>query len=470
MGPTESSDRRQSASERYSIAIITLEEEMFREMRRALAPSFRATLASTESQIKTLIDDPDIHGIVLDLESIGEEPADGIEVLQEMRRLRDDLIMVAITESSSSELPLLASQAGADHFFGKPVDCEQLRTLLLQTAEKRALQFEGQWLLDQVENKAAFCGLIGGSEAMRKVYQAVEAVANSNASVVIRGESGVGKELVARAIVETGERRDQPYVCLNCSALPETLMESELFGYERGAFTGAEAAKPGMIELAHRGTLFLDEITTLDHGLQSKLLRVLQERSVQRLGGRAAKKIDFRLITATNDDLEDMVRKGRFREDLYYRINVVPIMVPPLREREGDIALLVEHFVRLYCTANKKPAKQVQPDAMEILEQYSWPGNVRELENVVQRMVLMSDGAGITAHHLPQQLLVSSAASQEAILIPEEGVDFDAEMERIEIAYLNAALRRTNGKKSAAASLLRIDSQRMKYLCRKLNL
>lgn len=439
-------------------------------MRRALAPSFRATLASTESQIKTLIDDPDIHGIVLDLESIGEEPADGIEVLQEMRRLRDDLIMVAITDSSSSELPLLASQAGADHFFGKPVDCEQLRTLLLQTAEKRALQFEGQWLLDQVENKAAFCGLIGGSETMRKVYQAVEAVANSNASVVIRGESGVGKELVARAIVETGERRDQPYVCLNCSALPETLMESELFGYERGAFTGAEAAKPGMIELAHRGTLFLDEITTLDHGLQSKLLRVLQERSVQRLGGRTAKKIDFRLITATNDDLEDMVRKGRFREDLYYRINVVPIMVPPLREREGDIALLVEHFVRLYCTANKKPAKQVQPDAMEILEQYSWPGNVRELENVVQRMVLMSDGAGITAHHLPQQLLVSSAASQEAILIPEEGVDFDAEMERIEIAYLNAALRRTNGKKSAAASLLRIDSQRMKYLCRKLNL
>jgi two-component system response regulator PilR (NtrC family) len=407
---------------------------------------------------------------VLDLESIGEEPADGIEVLQEMRRLRGDLIMVAITDSSSSELPLLASQAGADHFFGKPVDCEQLRTLLLQTAEKRALQFEGQWLLDQVENKAAFCGLIGGSETMRKVYQAVEAVANSNASVVIRGESGVGKELVARAIVETGERRDQPYVCLNCSALPETLMESELFGYERGAFTGAETAKPGMIELAHRGTLFLDEITTLDHGLQSKLLRVLQERSVQRLGGRTAKKIDFRLITATNDDLEDMVRKGRFREDLYYRINVVPIMVPPLREREGDVALLVEHFVRLYCTANKKPAKQVQPDAMEILEQYSWPGNVRELENVVQRMVLMSDGLGITAHHLPQQLLVSSAASQEAILIPEEGVDFDAEMERIEIAYLNAALRRTNGKKSAAASLLRIDSQRMKYLCRKLNL
>lgn len=470
MGPQGSSERPQTATERYSIAIITLEEPMFREMRRALSPSFRTTMASTEPQIKTLIDDPDIHGIVLDLECIGEGAADGVEVLQEMRRLRDDLVMVAITESTSSELPLMASQAGADHFFLKPVDGSQLRTLLLQTLEKRALQFEGQWLLTQVESKAAFCGLIGGSEAMRKVYQAVEAVADSNASVVIRGESGVGKELVARAIVETGGRRDKPYVCLNCSALPETLMESELFGYERGAFTGAETAKPGMIELAHTGTLFLDEITTLDHGLQSKLLRVLQERSVQRLGGRSAKKIDFRLITATNDDLEDMVKKGRFREDLYYRINVVPIAVPPLREREGDVALLVEHFLRLYCTANQKPAKQVQPEVMEILENYAWPGNVRELENVVQRLVLMGDGSTITAHHLPQQLVYSTAVSQEAILIPEDGVDFDAEMERIEIAYLNAALRRTGGKKTAAAALLRIDSQRMKYLCRKLKI
>ena len=199
------SDR--SLAERYSVAIVTLDEEMFREMRRALAPNFRATMASTESQIKTLIDDPDIHAIVLDLESIGDGAADGIEVLQEMRRLRDDLIMVAITASTGSELPLKASQAGADHFFLKPVDGEQLRAVLLQTMENRALQSEGQWLLDQVENRSAFCGLIGGSEAMRKVYQAIEAVADSNASVVIRGESGVGKEFVARAIVQCGERR-----------------------------------------------------------------------------------------------------------------------------------------------------------------------------------------------------------------------------------------------------------------------
>jgi len=464
------SDNHLPVSDRHSIAIITLAEDMFREMRRELSPAFRVKLASDEEQIKGLIDDLDVHGIVLDLESIGDGPADAIDVLVEIRRLREDLILVAITESTSSELPLQATQAGADHFFLKPVDGEQLRVLLLQTIEKRALQFEGQWLLQQVENRSAFAGLIGGSEAMRKVYRAIEAVAGSNANVVIRGESGVGKELVAHAIVQTGERRDQPYICLNCSALPESLIESELFGYEKGAFTGADTAKPGMIEAAHAGTLFLDEITTLHHGLQSKLLRVLQDRMVQRLGGRTAKKIDFRLITATNDDLEAMVRMGRFREDLYYRINVVPISVPRLRDRQGDIPLLVEHFLRLYCTSNKKPVKQLQPELMEILEAYSWPGNVRELENVVQRLVIMSDGQVVAAHHLPQQLLTSSAASQEAILIPEGGVDFDAEMQKIEIAYLNAALRRTNGKKTAAAQLLRIDPQRMKYLCRKLKL
>ena len=408
--------------------------------------------------------------MVLDLDSIDQGAADGIEVLQEIRKLREDLVLVAITESNSSDLQLQASQAGADEFFLAPVDFSHLRSVLLGTIEKRALQFEGRWLLQQVESKSAFCGIIGGSEAIRKVYKAIEAVADSNANVVIRGESGVGKELVAQAIVQTGERHDRPFICLNCSALPETLIESELFGYEKGAFTGADSAKPGMIELAHSGTLFLDEITTLNQGLQSKLLRALQERSVQRLGGRHARKIDFRLITATNENLEDLVQKGRFREDLYYRINVIPILVPPLREREGDIPLLVEHFLRLYCAANKKPAKQVQPEMMEIFESYSWPGNVRELENVIQRLVIMSDGPVIAAHHLPQQLLSSSVASQEAILIPEEGVDFDAEMDKIEIAYLNAALRRSGGRKSAAAILLHIDPQRMKYLCRKLKI
>jgi len=188
---------------------------------------------------------------------------------------------------------------------------------------------------------------------------------------------------------------------------------------------------------------------------------------VQRVGGRVAKKIDFRLVAATNDNLEELVRQGRFREDLYYRINVVPIFIPPLRDRQGDLPLLIDHFLRIYCAANNKPLKQLEPDALEIMEDYSWPGNVRELENVVQRLVVMNDSRVIRASHLPQQVLYSSNASQEAILIPEEGVDFDAEMERIELAYLTAALRRTKGRKNAAAALLHIDPQRMKYLCRK---
>jgi transcriptional regulator with PAS, ATPase and Fis domain len=256
-------------------------------------------------------------------------------------------------------------------------------------------------------------------------------------------------------------------VSVNCAALPETLIESELFGHEKGSFTGAYGARPGQIELAHGGTLFLDEIGTLGLPLQSKLLRVLEQHTVQRIGSNVPKKIDFRLITATNEDLEEAVRAGRFREDLYYRINVVPIFLPPLREREGDIALLVDHFMRLYCHANRLPLKEVDADVLEMLEDYPWPGNVRELENLVQRLVLMVPGDVITAKHLPRQILYTSTTQQESLLIPEEGIRFDEEMDRIEVAYLQAALRRTEGKKVAAAALLHINPQKMKYLCRK---
>src|ERR1700674_897378 len=463
-------DKSDTNRELYSIAMVTVDESAFPEMRRALSGSFKTTLASTEEHIKAVVEDLQLRGILFDLDSIGEGARDGVDVLKEIRAIREDMVLVAMTGSQDRSIPLRASQAGADEFFLAPVNYSQLEIVCSRAIEKRALEMEGRRLLAQVESKSAFCSLIGGSAAMQKVYQAIQAVASSNTSVVVRGESGTGKELIAQAIVQSGERRDKPFVCLNCSALPETLIESELFGYEKGAFTGADMARPGLIETAHTGTLFLDEITTLNPNLQSKLLRVLQERSVQRLGGRSTKKIDFRLICATNEDLEDLVRKGRFREDLYYRINVVPILIPPLRERHGDLALLVDHFLRVYCASARKPVKRVQPDVMEIMEDYAWPGNVRELENIVQRLVVMNDSETITAEQLPQMLLYSSTASHEAILIPEEGVDFDAEMQRIEVAYLNAALRRTGGKKTAAAALLRMDLQRMKYLCRKLDL
>lgn len=453
--------------ERYALALITDDSDLFPELRKQLASEFRMSLASSAQEIKSALEQSDLQAVLFDLDCVGTGPADGLEVLAEIRRIDGDVVLAAFTRANQRGIPLRASQAGADEFFQFPIQPGELRLVLARSIEKRQLELEGRRLLQQVESKSAFYGIVGGSPAIQKVYQAIEAVASTGASVVLRGESGTGKELVARAIVECGDRADRPFICLNCSALPETLMESELFGYEKGAFTGADAAKPGMIELAHGGTLFLDEITTLNHSLQSKLLRALQERSVQRLGGRTARKIDFRLITATNEDLEDLMRKGRFREDLYFRINVVPIFIPPLRERDGDIALLVDHFLRIYCAAAKKPLKTLQPEVLEILEDYSWPGNVRELENIIQRLVVMVGGPVITAEHLPQTLLHHSATGQEAILIPEGGVDFDGEMEKIEIAYLKAALRRTGGKKTAASALLQIDPQRMKYLCRK---
>ena len=455
-----------TSAERYTLAVIT-DDDLYPEIRRHLGQGLRTVLASNENEIKNVLEQAELHAILFNLDCIGDGAVDGLDVLAQIRKIRDDVVLVAFTRSNSRTIPLKASQAGADEFFLHPLNYEELKIVLQRAIEKRALELEGRRMIQQAEEKSAFCGLVGASPAMQKIYQAIEAVARSGASVVLRGESGVGKELVANAIVQCSDRAGEPFVALNCSAVPETLMESELFGYERGAFTGADSAKPGLIEEANGGTVFLDEITTLNFSLQSKLLRVLQERTVQRLGGRGAKKIDFRLITATNDDLEVWVRKGRFREDLYFRINVVPIFVPPLREREGDVALLVDHFLRVYCAAAKKPVKTLKPDVLEILEDYGWPGNVRELENIVQRLVVMNDSSTITAEHLPQNLLYSSSASQEAILIPEKGVDFDAEMQRIEMAYLNAALRRTGGKKTAAAGLLQIDPQRMKYLCRK---
>ena len=460
-------EKESSQEPRSCVAVVTIDEPTFKNILESLGPEFHVSHAGNEKLIKGVLEEPELQALIFDLDSIGEGAKDGIEVLQEIRSLREDIVVVAVTSSNQRGVPLLASRAGADEFFHLPVKSVEFSLVLTRAIEKRALELEGRRLVEQLESKSAFCGLIGGSAAMQKVYQAVQALADSNTSVMLRGESGTGKELIAEAIVRSGNRGDKPYVCLNCSALPDTLMESELFGYEKGAFTGADATKPGLIETAHTGTLFLDEITTLPPSLQSKLLRALQEHSVQRLGARTARKIDFRLICATNENLEEIVHQGRFREDLYYRINVVPIFVPPLRERAGDVPVLVDHFLRIYCTSAKKPLKSMQPEVLETLEDYPWPGNVRELENVIQRLVVMVNSAVINLEHLPQHLLHSSATGQESILVPEGGVNFDEEMDRIEIAYLHAALRRTAGKKSAAAQLLQIDPQRMKYLCRK---
>ena len=454
----------------YSVVIVTTDELVGPEAETYLAPDYDLHVLQTWTELAALLKKQSPDAILLDIDTLAEHSEDGVAALAELRSLSPDLVLVALTRSSSRSLHHKAIDAAVDEYFVAPVNFEEVRIVLGRILAKRSAEIEYRLRQEQEAQKQSLAELIGGSEPMLCMYEAIKRVADSNSTVLLRGESGSGKELVARAIVSLGPRSEKPFVSINCAALPENLIETELFGHERGAFTDAKEARPGHIELAHTGTLFLDEIATLGLALQSKLLRVLEDRAVTRIGGKTSKKIDFRLLAATNEDLEQMVEAGRFREDLYYRINVVPIMVPPLRERKSDLPLLVDHFLRIYCRENGKPLKQVDSEVLAVMEDYDWPGNVRELENVVQRLVLMNDSPVIAVKDLPQQLLVASNASQEAILIPEEGVDFDAEMERIELAYLKAALNRAGGKKSAAAALLGIDPQRMKYLCRKRNL
>jgi len=454
---------------RSSIAIVTTDELVRPEAEKFLA-NYKLSVLKSWDDLRSLLKKQRVEAVLLDIDTVAATSEEGISVLRELRTLGPDLVLGAMTRSGRHNLRLKAIEASVDEYFVAPVDFQEVQIVLGRALDKRALEIENRGLRVEQGRKQSFAELIGESVPMQRVYEAITRVAQGSTTILIRGESGTGKELVARAIVSSGPRAQKPFISINCAALPENLIEAELFGHEKGAFTDAHAAKPGHIEMAHTGTLFLDEIATLTLALQSKLLRVLEDRAVQRIGGKTSKKIDFRLITASNEDLEEMVRTGRFREDLYYRIHVVPIFLPPLRERAGDVALLVNHFLRVYCAANKVPSKGVEPEVMQILEEDPWPGNVRELENLVQRLVLMVDGQVIKVHHLPQRILYNSAASQESLLIPENGVDFEAEMARIEAAYINAALRRSEGSKVGAARLLHVDKQKLHYLCRKYQL
>jgi DNA-binding NtrC family response regulator len=457
------------AAQRFRLLFATSDDSALLDMSQELAPAFFISTAKSPGDLTSGIRQNNPEIIVVDVDTVAAKGKDFFTYVGEVRAAAPGALLIAISRLPLRNARQRTRAAGGDEFLLAPVDFAELREHLLETVEERHKELEAERLREEIRSKNSFCDLIGGSDEMRRMYEAIRRVAPGTTTVILRGESGTGKELVARAIVTLGPRKDAPLISINCAALPENLLESELFGHEKGAFTGAHASRPGQIELADGGTLFLDEIGALGLSLQSKLLRVLEDHAVQRLGGKHTKKIDFRLICATNENLEEMVAAGRFREDLYYRIHVIPIYVPALRERTGDVALIIEHFLNVFCTANGTPPKRIEPDAMDVLESNAWPGNVRELENLVQRLVLMTEGDTIRALDLPQPLLRQSSAAQEKILIPDEGVDFDGEMERIEIAYLSAALRRMGGK-TAAAVLLHIPVQKMKYLCRKYGL
>ncbi len=457
----------QTEADHFTVVIVTTDERVWPEAESSLTGEHDLLILLTWDELMALVARQAPDAVLLDLDTVGERSQDGIAALGELRGLGPDLVLVGLTRSNSRKLRLQAVAAAVDEYFVAPIDFEEVASVLRRALEKRALEIECRQRQSAKVERESFCELIGGSEPMGRVYDAIRRVAESTSTVLVRGESGTGKELVARAIVALGPRAQKPFVSINCAALPENLIETELFGHEKGAFTDARSARAGHIELAHTGTLLLDEIATLGLALQSKLLRVLEDRAVTRIGGQGARKIDFRLIAATNENLEELVHAGRFREDLYYRINVVPIVLPPLRDLPGDVPILVDHFLRFYCGANNVPLKRLDPDVMQILEEDAWPGNVRELENLVQRLVLMVDGPVVKVQHLPQRLLYNSAAGHESLLIPEDGVNFDDEIAKIEVAYLTAALRRSAGSKIGAARLLQVDKQKMHYLCRK---
>jgi DNA-binding NtrC family response regulator len=383
----------------------------------------------------------------------------GREVLQGALERYPDLIAIIITGYGTVKDAVDAIKQGAADFISKPFQFDELLHVIESSLEQRRLRSENAYLRAQLEERYRWDGIVGRSRTMRDLFHLLETVAQTSSTVLITGETGTGKELAAKAIHHNSPRRAQRFVAINCSAIPETLLEAELFGHVRGAFTGAVATRQGRIEQAHKGTLFLDEIGTMSASLQAKLLRVLQEREVERVGDSHPIKVDVRIIAATNSDLRRMVAEGEFREDLFYRLNVIPVHVPPLRERREDIPVLIRHFVERVCREQVPPRTPpaVAQDAMRALMAFAWPGNVRQLENVAERAIALTPGRPqIDLRDLPPEIQQAEEPAAPLSVFPEEGVDLEAHISNIELALIRESLERTGGNKRRAAELLKI--------------
>ncbi len=399
--------------------------------------------------------------IVTDLRLPG---IDGSAVVDAAVERYPDIVAIVVTGYGTVKDAVGAIKRGAWDFVSKPFHIDELTHVLDSALEQRRLKSENAYLRAQLEQRYRFEGLIGKSRAMTRLFQLLETVASTNSTALITGETGTGKEVVARAIHHNGSRSAHRFVALNCSAIPETLLEAELFGHVRGAFTGAVGNRQGRLEQAHKGTLFLDEVGTMSAALQMKLLRVLQEREFERVGDSHTTKVDVRVIAATNSDLGRMVAEGQFREDLFYRLNVIPVQLPPLRDRKEDIPLLVQHFLDKYESSISPPDKigavtlVVSQEAMRRLMAYSWPGNVRQLENTIERAVAFSAGRSqIDVEDLPVEVTGPvGPVIGDAVSLPEEGLDLLALIENIELDLIQRSLDRTNGNKGRAARLLNL--------------
>ncbi len=394
----------------------------------------------------------------------------GVDVLREAKRIDPDIVGIMVTAYASTETAVEALRLGAYDYLTKPFDVEELKAKVRNALERRTLRQENVLLKRALRSSSAFSNIIGRSKAMQDVFDLVETVAPTNSTILVTGESGTGKELVARAVHTNSLRRDQAFVALNCGALPETLLESELFGHMRGSFTGAATTKKGLLEAAERGTIFLDEISEMSPMMQVKLLRVLQERRFRRVGGNEEIEADIRIIAATNRDLDKAVADGTFREDLYYRVNVIPIHLPPLRERREDIAPLAEHFVTKYREQMGKKITGLMPEAIRWLEEGEWPGNVRQLENVIERAVALERSPLIQLSSLPAANGPKAPSkdgvngAEAAAALPENGLDLPRHLETQEREFVAQALRQTGGRHDKAARLLAISPRQLRYL------
>jgi two-component system response regulator PilR (NtrC family) len=394
----------------------------------------------------------------------------GVEVLRAAKDINRDVVAIMMTAFASTDTAVEALRLGASDYFTKPFNMDELRLKVRQHVETRRLRQENVLLKRALGTSHEFCNIIGRSEAMLGVFRMVETIGRTNSTVLITGESGTGKELVARAIHFHSLRRDQPFVALNCGAVPETLLESELFGHMKGAFTSADSNKKGLVEVAERGTIFLDEIGETNATMQVKLLRVLQDRTFRRLGGTEEIRADIRVIAATNQDLPRLVAEGKFREDLFYRINVIPMPLPALRDRREDIPLLAEHFLVKFAEAMGKPLRTITAEAMALLQGHAWPGNVRELENAMERGVALETHEAL----LPETIAVSVGGKPAAAAanghLPEEGFDLEQHVKNIERDYIAQALKRAGGVQVKAAELLGMSFRSFRYYVKKYNL
>ena len=394
----------------------------------------------------------------------------GIELLARIKHMSPETAVLMLTAFSAAEQAVEAMKLGAYDYICKPFKNEEIKQLIKNALEKQGLRRENILLKKGASERDSFCGIIGKSRKMLELFDLIQKVAASQSSVLILGESGTGKELAARAIHTCSPRKSKPFVAVNCGAIPDNLIESELFGHKKGSFTGAVSDRPGLFEQAEGGTLFLDEIGELPLLMQTKLLRVLQEREFKRVGDAQTRKADVRIISASNRDLESQVREGTFREDLFYRLNVVQLVMPPLRERIEDIPLLVESFCRKYQTCGQTVPVTVTPGALKMLMNHPFPGNIRELENCIERSLII-DQAVISETSLPQQLLASKIPCLTAECdIPESGMMLEPLLEELEKKYLLKALERTGGAKKKAGELLGMSFRSFRYRLAKFGL